>query len=140
MTAPNKFEALAAHDAVVEASAAANCTATSLMKVANDIRLLGALRCRAEGVCTQDSDSVAAVINELETFGGILSSNLKTHKFVQRSQWPAVWARRDHPAGQRAGQQHHAGQGQPHAVRGPHHGLRPGEVQKCRSDASRYSK
>ena len=44
MTAPNKFEALAAHDAIVEASAAASTTAVSLMKIANDIRLLGAPR------------------------------------------------------------------------------------------------
>ena len=41
VTAENKFEALAAHDAVVEASGALNVVATSLMKVANDIRLLG---------------------------------------------------------------------------------------------------
>jgi len=41
VTASDKFEALAAHDAVVEASGALNCTAVSLMKVANDIRLLG---------------------------------------------------------------------------------------------------
>ncbi len=40
-TAPNKFEALAAHDAVVEASGAMNTLAASLMKIANDIRLLG---------------------------------------------------------------------------------------------------
>ena len=40
-TAENKFEALAAHDAVVEASGAANTVATSLMKIANDIRLMG---------------------------------------------------------------------------------------------------
>ena len=53
VTAPNKFEALAAHDAIVEASAAASCSATSLMKVANDIRLLGALQgCRAQRVCS----------------------------------------------------------------------------------------
>ena len=39
--APNKFEALAAHDAIVEASAALSVVAASLMKVANDIRLLG---------------------------------------------------------------------------------------------------
>jgi fumarate hydratase class II len=39
--APNKFEALAAHDAVVEASGALNTLAVSLMKIANDIRLLG---------------------------------------------------------------------------------------------------
>ncbi|WP_026869471.1 class II fumarate hydratase [Inquilinus limosus] len=40
-TAPNKFEALAAHDACVEASGVLNTLATSLMKIANDIRLLG---------------------------------------------------------------------------------------------------
>lgn len=41
VTAPNKFEALAAHDALVEISGALNSAAVSLMKVANDIRLLG---------------------------------------------------------------------------------------------------
>jgi len=41
ITAENKFEALAAHDAMVEASGALNTIAVSLMKIANDIRLLG---------------------------------------------------------------------------------------------------
>ena len=41
VTAPNKFEALAAHDAVVEASGALNVVAVSLMKIANDVRFLG---------------------------------------------------------------------------------------------------
>ena len=41
VTAPNKFEGLAAHDAIVEASGALNTVATSCMKIANDIRLLG---------------------------------------------------------------------------------------------------
>ncbi|WP_366657112.1 class II fumarate hydratase [Fodinicurvata sp. EGI_FJ10296] len=41
VTAENKFEALAAHDAVVECSGAMNTIATSFMKIANDIRLLG---------------------------------------------------------------------------------------------------
>lgn len=41
VTAPNKFEALAAHDALVELSGALNTVAVSLMKIANDIRLLG---------------------------------------------------------------------------------------------------
>jgi fumarate hydratase class II len=40
-TAPNKFEALAAHDALVEFSGALNVLAVSMMKIANDIRLLG---------------------------------------------------------------------------------------------------
>jgi len=39
--APNKYEALAAHDAIVEASAALTVVAASCMKIANDIRLLG---------------------------------------------------------------------------------------------------
>jgi fumarate hydratase class II len=40
ITAPNKFESLAAHDAVVEASGALKRLAVSLMKIANDIRVL----------------------------------------------------------------------------------------------------
>lgn len=41
VTAPNKFEALATHDAMVEAHGALNEIAVSLFKIANDIRLLG---------------------------------------------------------------------------------------------------
>jgi len=40
-TAPNKFEALASHDAMVEAHGALNVVACALMKIANDIRFLG---------------------------------------------------------------------------------------------------
>jgi len=40
ITAPNKFEALAAHDAMVELSGALKRVAVSLMKIANDIRML----------------------------------------------------------------------------------------------------
>lgn len=40
-TAPNKFEALAAHDAIVETSGALNTVAVSLMKIGNDVRFLG---------------------------------------------------------------------------------------------------
>lgn len=39
-TAPNKFESLAAHDAIVEAHGALKQLAVSLMKIANDIRLM----------------------------------------------------------------------------------------------------
>jgi len=41
ITAPNKFEALAAHDAIVEASGQLNTLAVSLFKIAQDIRFLG---------------------------------------------------------------------------------------------------
>lgn len=40
VTAPNKFEALAAHDAIVEAHGALKTAAVSLMKIGNDIRML----------------------------------------------------------------------------------------------------
>ncbi len=40
VTAPNKFEALAAHDAIVEAHGALKTAAVSLMKIANDVRML----------------------------------------------------------------------------------------------------
>jgi len=41
VSAENKFEALASHDALVELSGALNVLAVSLMKIANDIRLMG---------------------------------------------------------------------------------------------------
>ncbi|MXZ47419.1 MAG: class II fumarate hydratase [Chloroflexi bacterium] len=41
VTAPNKFESLAAHDAQVEMSGQLKTVAASLMKIANDVRLLG---------------------------------------------------------------------------------------------------
>lgn len=41
VTAPNKFEGLAAHDGLVEASGCLNTVAVSLMKIANDFRFLG---------------------------------------------------------------------------------------------------
>ena len=41
VTAPNKFESLAAHDAIVASHGALKTLAVSLMKIANDIRLLG---------------------------------------------------------------------------------------------------
>merc|ERR1711936_151799 len=40
VTAPNKFEALAAHDAMVEVSGALNVVSCSIMKIANDLRFL----------------------------------------------------------------------------------------------------
>jgi fumarate hydratase class II len=41
VTAPNKFESLAAHDAIVASHGALKTLASSLIKIANDIRLLG---------------------------------------------------------------------------------------------------
>ena len=47
VTAPNKFEALASHDAMVELHGALNVLAASLMKIANDIRLWAPARAAA---------------------------------------------------------------------------------------------
>ena len=44
VTAPNKFEALAAHDAFVFAHGALTSVAASLFKIANDIRFLAPAR------------------------------------------------------------------------------------------------
>jgi len=41
ISAENKFESIATHDAIVEVSGAINTVAVSMMKIANDIRLLG---------------------------------------------------------------------------------------------------
>jgi fumarate hydratase class II len=51
VTAPNKFEALAAHDAMVFSHGAINTVAASLFKIANDIRFLGPARARAWANC-----------------------------------------------------------------------------------------
>ena len=40
VTAPNKFEALAAHDAIVESHSALKLLAVSINKIANDIRMM----------------------------------------------------------------------------------------------------
>ena len=50
-SAPNKFEALAAHDAMVFSHGAINTAAASLFKIANDIRLLGSGQSRAWASC-----------------------------------------------------------------------------------------
>jgi fumarate hydratase class II len=49
VTAPNKFEALASHDAIVFAHGVLTSVATGLFKIANDIRLLGSGPCSGLG-------------------------------------------------------------------------------------------
>ncbi len=46
-TAPNKFEALASNDGLVDLHGTLNVLAVALTKIANDIRLLGSARARA---------------------------------------------------------------------------------------------
>ena len=82
-TAENKFESLAAHDAIVETSGALKTVACSLMKIANDFRWL------ASGPRSRD--------------------------------------RRDHPAGKRTRQFHHARESESYPGRGPCHDRRPGD-------------
>jgi fumarate hydratase class II len=63
VTAPNKFEALAAHDAMVELSGAYKRTAVSLMKIANDIRMLSSgPRCGIGEIIIPDNEPGSSIM------------------------------------------------------------------------------
>ncbi len=63
VTAPNKFEALAAHDAMVEMSGALKRVAVSLMKVANDIRMLSSgPRCGIGEIIIPDNEPGSSIM------------------------------------------------------------------------------
>ena len=62
-SAPNKFEALAAHDSIVETSGALNTIACSLMKVANDVRMLGSgPRCGLGELCLPENEPGSSIM------------------------------------------------------------------------------
>jgi fumarate hydratase class II len=63
VTAPNKFEALAAHDAMVELSGALKRVAVSLMKIANDIRMLSSgPRCGIGEIIIPDNEPGSSIM------------------------------------------------------------------------------
>ncbi len=63
VTAPNKFEALASHDAMVELSGAYKRTAVSLMKIANDIRILSSgPRCGIGEIIIPDNEPGSSIM------------------------------------------------------------------------------
>jgi fumarate hydratase class II len=63
ITAPNKFEALAAHDAMVELSGALKRSAVSLMKIANDIRMLSSgPRCGIGEISIPDNEPGSSIM------------------------------------------------------------------------------
>jgi len=63
VTAPNKFEALAAHDAMVELSGALKRTAVALMKIANDIRMLSSgPRCGIGEIVIPDNEPGSSIM------------------------------------------------------------------------------
>ena len=63
VTAENKFEALAAHDAIVEAHGALKTVAVSLMKIANDIRLLASgPRCGIGEIFIPDNEPGSSIM------------------------------------------------------------------------------
>jgi fumarate hydratase class II len=63
ITAPNKFESLAAHDAMVELSGALKRAAVSLMKVANDIRMLSSgPRCGIGEIIIPDNEPGSSIM------------------------------------------------------------------------------
>lgn len=62
-TAPNKFESLAAHDAMVELSGALKRVAVALMKVANDIRMLSSgPRCGIGEIMIPDNEPGSSIM------------------------------------------------------------------------------
>lgn len=63
VTAPNKFEALAAHDAMVELSGAYKRAAVSLMKIANDVRILSSgPRCGIGEIIIPDNEPGSSIM------------------------------------------------------------------------------
>ena len=63
VTAPNKFEALAAHDAMVELSGALKRTAVALMKIANDVRMLSSgPRCGIAEIIIPDNEPGSSIM------------------------------------------------------------------------------
>ncbi|KXK51715.1 MAG: class II fumarate hydratase [Candidatus Kapabacteria bacterium] len=63
VTAPNKFEALAAHDAMVELSGALKRCAVSLMKIANDVRMLSSgPRCGIGEIIIPDNEPGSSIM------------------------------------------------------------------------------
>jgi len=63
VTAPNKFEALAAHDAMVELSGALKRSAVSLMKIANDVRMLSSgPRCGIGEISIPDNEPGSSIM------------------------------------------------------------------------------
>lgn len=63
VTAPNKFEALAAHDAMVELSGALKRLAVSCMKIANDIRMLASgPRCGIGEILIPDNEPGSSIM------------------------------------------------------------------------------
>lgn len=63
ITAPNKFEALAAHDAMVEMSGALKRAAVALMKIANDIRMLSSgPRCGIGEIIIPDNEPGSSIM------------------------------------------------------------------------------
>ncbi len=63
VTAPNKFEALAAHDAMVEMSGALKRVSVSMMKIANDIRMLSSgPRCGIGEIIIPDNEPGSSIM------------------------------------------------------------------------------
>jgi fumarate hydratase class II len=63
VSAPNKFEALAAHDAMVELSGALKRAAVSLMKIANDVRMLSSgPRCGIGEIIIPDNEPGSSIM------------------------------------------------------------------------------
>lgn len=76
-TAPNKFEALACHDAMVEVSGALNTISCSFMKIANDIRFLASgPRCGLGELSLPENEPGSSIMPGKSHYFWIKSQNL----------------------------------------------------------------
>ena len=104
VTAPNKFEALAAHDAMVEVSGALNTIACSIMKIANDLRFLASgPRCGLGEISLPENEPGSSIMP-----GMLIIIHLRLERY-----WLVNANRNEYR------------QGQPYPVRSYYYGCRP---------------
>ena len=83
-SAPNKFEALAAHDAMVELHGALNVIACSLMKIANDIRFLGSgPRCGLGELSLPENEPGSSIMPGIVLIHCTCIANITVHNYNQ---------------------------------------------------------
>lgn len=83
-SAPNKFEALAAHDSLVEVSGALNVIACSIMKIANDIRYYCKIRFYIVGMHIH-LGKINYLFIKCHNVGREIINNLKWNIFIECS-------------------------------------------------------
>lgn len=100
VTAPNKFEALASHDAMVEVSGALNTVACSIMKIANDLRFLASgPRCGLGEISLPENEPGSSIMPGKWPMSSRVCSNKTIYytfvtnqeRLIQHSVRPSPW-------------------------------------------------